>query len=111
MRLGTALMTVSLLALPTHASAAWLLCEAMLTTDAAAGANELEAKRNALAEWTMRAGTHGVAYTRWQLAWNRRLTCDAHPGGGHRCVARGRPCRVSQTPPPPGAERLKVTDP
>ena len=87
--------------------ASWAICGDMLTGAAITAKTELEAKQKALADWVDKARTLGVAYTRWQLAWNRQLTCEPVGDGQIRCIAHAMPCRISQTPPPPGSEMLK----
>ncbi len=93
-----------------QAEASWAICADPLTGAAITAKTELEAKQKALADWVEKAGALGVAFARWQLAWNRQLTCEPAGDGTVRCVARGRPCRISQTPPPPGSEMLKPGD-
>ncbi len=93
-----------------RADASWAICEGMLTGATIIATTELEAKQKALADWVDQSRAIGVAYTRWQLAWNRRLICDAADGAKVRCTARGRPCRISQVPPPAGSEILKPGD-
>jgi hypothetical protein len=86
---------------------AWAICNREIVSEPAIAKTELEAKRLALADWTEKARRDGEAFTRWQLAWNRRLTCEPADSGLYQCTALGRPCRISQTPPAPGSERLK----
>lgn len=92
------------------AEAATALCAAMLAGETMEAAAEVEARRLALQSWTERAGELGIEFTRWQLAWNRRLSCEPAGGGPFRCTARGRPCRISQVPPPAGTRVLKRGD-
>jgi hypothetical protein len=103
-------LVLALLSAAPRAEASWAICLDTLTGAAMTARTELEAKRKALADWVDKAGTQGVAFTRWQLAWNRQLTCEPVGDGQMRCVARGRPCRISQTPPAPGSEMLKPGD-
>jgi hypothetical protein len=111
MRTCLAIILVTLclftLGLAPRAEAAWAICESTLTGASATAETELEARQNALAAWVEQARALGVAYTRWQLAWNRRLSCEAAEAGQVRCTARGRPCRISQVPPAAGSEILK----
>ncbi len=89
------------------AAAAVALCQPLLIGEPAEAATEPDARRAALADWTVRAKAIGVEYTRWQLAWNHRLSCATVPTGQVRCIASGRPCRISHAPPPTGTPRLK----
>ncbi len=89
------------------ADAAWAICNATIESGVVIADTELEGKRRALADWVEQARSGGVAFTRWQLAWNRRLICEPEADGRVRCVARGRPCRISQVPPPPGSDVLR----
>ena len=92
------------------AHAATALCAEMLVGDTSDAATEIDARRLALRSWTDNAGQIGIEFTRWQLAWNRRLTCTPLSNGTVRCTARGHPCRISQGPPPPGSRPLKPGD-
>jgi hypothetical protein len=98
---------LAMLGVSPQAEASWAICTEMLTGTPATARTELEAKQKALVDWVEQARAQGVAYTRWQLAWNRQLKCEPSSEGQFRCIARGRPCRISQTPPPPGSEILK----
>lgn len=89
------------------AHAAWAFCGRMIDGAPATSNDEIEARRQALDAWLVEAGRLGVAYTRWQLAFDRRLACTRTPDGAHTCRAHGRPCRISQVPPPPDAEWLR----
>lgn len=106
------MLVIALCLLAAHAPAAraaWVICDDMIEGDTASAETEPEARRLALANWVQKASVLGVAYTRWQLAWNHRLTCTSE-AGAVRCSARGRPCRVSQLPPPQGSTVLKPGD-
>lgn len=101
-----ALVLAALMAAQAPAQAAVAICAEMLAGETIEAPVEIEARRLALQSWTERAAKIGIEFTRWQLAWNRRLSCELM-SGGHRCVARGRPCRFSQLPPPAGTPILK----
>jgi hypothetical protein len=60
---------------------------------------ELEAKKRALDDWLAMAARIGPGYTRWQIAYNRRIDCR-RVAEGHECQAIGRPCTVKQVPNP-----------
>lgn len=57
---------------------------------------EKEAKKKALAGWTMSAASFGNAA--WGVAIDRCLTCKAD-GSNYRCQARARPCVIKNAPP------------
>ena len=63
---------------------------------------ELEAKKQALADWLEKAKQNGPEYVRWELAFNRRIECSKIATGEFRCQAIGRPCSIQHVPPAPG---------
>lgn len=95
---ATALLTATAAPVP----AAVRLCLDPLEGRPAEAHRELEARRLALADWTAEARRLGPGYTRWQLAWDRAITCSRTPAGAFRCQASGRPCTIRQIPLDPG---------
>ena len=61
---------------------------------------ELEAKRLALQDWLAKAKAIGPGYTRWQLAYDRRIDCQQPAPGMFRCQAIALPCTIKQVPSP-----------
>ncbi len=59
---------------------------------------ELEARKQALANWVEKAGKIGPGYTRWQLAYDRRIDCSK-ASAGYSCHAIARPCMIKHVPP------------
>ena len=90
------------LALAPCAHAAVGICGEELGSKLAAAPTELEAKRSALDSWREGARLLGEGYTRWEIAWRRRIECTRLPDGRFQCQALGRPCTIQQVPPPPG---------
>lgn len=94
--------------------AAVRVCTTAQLGDIAHAANELEARRAALASWRAKAARSGRAFTSWRLAAKKSSRCARLKNGRHACVAFAIPCRVSQVPsrkrrpeglkpqPPPG---------
>ena len=82
------------------ARAAVYECAAELAGKPIEARTELEARRLALMDWTEQARKLDPAYTRWQIAYNRRIDCSGAPAPGFKCQAIGRPCMVKQVPPP-----------
>lgn len=91
-----------LAAFPAESRAAVGLCADTVISAMHEAANEPEAKKLALAHWQRLAGAHGPGFTRWNLAWNRRLLCEKTARGAFKCQASGAPCTIQQVPPPPG---------
>ena len=103
---GTALVAHALVIVmaPLPAVSAIRTCIDDVTTDAVA-ASEHEGKRRALASWVSQVrDSAGVGYTRWELAWNRRLLCLSG-SGEFRCVATGQACTIEHAPTAAGEAR------
>ena len=83
---------------PEPAAAAVGLCQQLAVGEPSAAPSEVDARRAALASWTRLAEAHGPGYTRWAIAWGRRIECQRTADGGHSCRASGRPCTISQVP-------------
>jgi hypothetical protein len=83
---------------PQQALAAVGVCKALHAGDRVEDKSEISAKRRALESWLAGAEQHGVEYTRWGIAWNRRLECT-HEKGVFSCQAAGHPCTYQQVPP------------
>lgn len=80
------------------ASAAVLACVDQVAFKAS-GETEVAGRKAALTGWTEHVTTaHGIAFTRWLNAWERRITCVQSGGGLFSCTASGRPCRIEQAP-------------
>ena len=84
------------------ADAAVGLCADTIISPLYEAATEPVAKKLALAHWQRLAGEHGPGFTRWNLAWNRRLLCEKTAQGTFKCQASAAPCTIQQVPPPPG---------
>lgn len=97
-RLALIVAACAACALPIEARAAMALCEPSLAGETSEDRDELQAKKGALASWVARAGRYGEPYTRWGIAWNRRLDCTRTDGGLYRCTAIGHPCTIRQMP-------------
>ena len=86
---------------PPAANAAVRICHGSVSSGVKEAGTEAEAHRLALTAWTEIAKSYGEAFTRWELANNRRLACSRMSTGGFRCLATGGPCGISQVPPDP----------
>lgn len=75
-------------------------CIAELAGKSVEARTELEARRLALLDWTEQARKLDPSYTRWQIAFNRRIECTGGPASGFKCQAIARPCMVKQVPAP-----------
>lgn len=91
-----ALGVVATLPNPTHAAVA--ACKALYVGEEAENSSELLAKKRALESWSKGAQLHGEQFTRWGIAWNRRLDCTRTAAGTFRCQAAGHPCTIQQVP-------------
>ena len=102
----------------TDASAAVRTCTARLTSIAARDATEQGAKKQAIADWLLKAHAAGIENPAWRLAAERRLICQSVPGTGQaaqtvfECIAVGHACSVLQNPnqslPQPAAPAAKA---
>ena len=61
--------------------------------------SELKAKQAALQDWLDKARQIGPEYTRWELAYDRRRSCDRGANAAYYCRAVGMPCAIKQVPP------------
>lgn len=78
--------------------AAVLLCMEPHTVTASDSRKEV-AHQAAVTAWRSEVeATHGKAFTRWQLAFNRNVSCVINTNG-FSCTTTGRPCTVRQVPP------------
>ena len=84
-----------------RAEAAVGLCGDVIVGPMMQAATEMEARKSALEQWQGLAAAVGPEYTRWGIAWNRRIRCEAIAGGMFRCQASGAPCTIKQVPPSP----------
>jgi len=75
------------------------VCSDVLSGKLAEAATELEAKRAALQSWRDGARLVGEGYTRWEIAWKRRIDCKRVADGGFQCQAIAQPCTIQQVPP------------
>lgn len=82
------------------AQAAVALCAPMTRGQPFEAGSELEARRGALQDWLKLAARYGEGYTRYQIAFDRNLSCERVASGAFRCQASGRPCTISQVPHP-----------
>ena len=81
------------------AHAAVALCKPLAVGETYQATSELDARRAALESWSRIAEGHGAGFTRWQLAWERRIECARTADGkAVACQASGRPCTISQVP-------------
>ena len=87
-----------ILAVATPASAAVRDCKPSLSSVTVVEKTEVEAKRKALQDWLTKAQQIGAGFTRWELAYNRQITCVKNAGGGFQCQAVGMPCTIQQAP-------------
>lgn len=85
------------------ANAAVSICESQIQGKTAEAKSELEAKKAALDDWLQQAKKHGPEYTRWQIAFDRRIDCTKTAAGLYHCQAVGKPCAAKQVPPAPGS--------
>ena len=76
------------------------VCQPELAGKQAEAKTELEARKGALQDWTQQAEKIGRGYTRWQIAFNRRIDCTKTAAGTFQCQAVGQPCTVEQVPTP-----------
>jgi hypothetical protein len=87
-------------AMPNPSRAAVAACKAPLAGEHVEDRSETTAKRHALESWTKATRLHhGEQFTRWGIAWNRRLDCKRTDKGVFRCQAIGHPCTIEQVPP------------
>ena len=86
-------------AMPEPARAAVGVCKPLHAGERAEDKAELAAKARALESWVAGAKQHGAEYTRWGIAWNRRLGCTRMPDGKFSCRAEGHPCTYQQVAP------------
>lgn len=100
-RTARAALLSAFLVAPVEARAATALCEAMLAGEVAEDKDELAAKKRALESWVAGAKQLGEEFTRWAIAYNRRIDCARTSTGLHRCKAVGQPCTIKQVPPAP----------
>ena len=84
------------------AASAVRLCKAQIAGQPREATSELQAKKLALESWIAEARKLGANYVSWQLAINKRLTCQPSALKTFRCQAIGQPCTISQVPPPKG---------
>ena len=84
---------------PALAQASVALCELSLSGEIAEDGNEAVARKRALDSWVGHARRLGEQYTRWGIAWNRRIDCSPLEHGGFRCQASGQPCTIQHVPP------------
>ena len=82
------------------ASSAVRQCEPLLSATAAVARTEIEARRQSLQDWLAKAKQIGPGYTRWELAYNRRIECQKAASGGFQCQATAMPCTIKQVPAP-----------
>lgn len=85
--------------LPGNAQASVAVCKPLHSGEPAEDKSEAIAKARALESWTSGARLSGEAFTRWGIAWNRRLECNRTDAGTYRCQASGHPCSIRHVPP------------
>ena len=83
---------------PLPASAAMRNCLKLVVGQGTA-ANELAAKKQAMAEWKKAAVTAGIENPAWRIAINKTFECEPDDGGQITCTASGDPCTITQVPP------------
>jgi len=89
--------------------AAWAavrICQPEVSSGLQVADTELEARRLAISAWVAAAGAYGKPYTSWRLALSKFYSCAEGEDGKVRCLARARPCVISQVPSPKTRERL-----
>ena len=99
---GVAVFLIALA--PSVGFAAVRSCGPIVSSDIAAAATELDAKKKALEQWRVAAQKRGPGFDSWRLAADKSLKCfpkDPATGGGFECIAFGAPCIVDQTPKSP----------
>jgi hypothetical protein len=98
---GAAALTalVAVTALVQQAGAAVGVCKPLYSGARVDDRSEQAAKARALESWGAGARQYGIEYTRWGIAWNRRLDCTRTPAGLFACQAIGHPCTLQQVPP------------
>jgi hypothetical protein len=86
------------------ASAAMRVCGDVIARAGEDRGSERMARQRAMEQWIAAAAAVGPAFSRWQLAIGRSLSCLVLPDGTHRCQAYAQPCGISQVPGglPPG---------
>jgi hypothetical protein len=85
--------------MPAFAHASVAVCGPSLSGEAADDASEMLARKQALASWVGHASRLGAQYTRWGIAWNRRIECKQLNAGVFSCRASGQPCAIHHVPP------------
>jgi len=94
--------TVVLVSVSAPAAAAVRICKAPVTGRQREAASEAQARKLALDSWIAEAGKLGPNFVSWQLAINKKLSCQGSALTSYRCQAVGQPCTISQVPPPKG---------
>lgn len=91
------------------AEAAVRICGPRIDSGITTAANELEAKKAALAAWRKKAAVLGEGYDGWHVAAGKVLKCFAK-NGTFSCMAVGNPCVIQQNPQqkPAGPERKGI---
>ena len=92
---GSALVCLA----PAHAAVRQ--CFPVVNATAEHPSSEAEARRRAMADWTVAANKFGQNFTRWQLADKRRIFCSKSQTGSFLCAVSGAPCTISQVPKAP----------
>ena len=111
--LASTAVVLATLGFNVSADSAVKACTARLTSIAAQDATEQGAKKKALDDWMLKAKGAGIAYPTWRLAAEKRLICQALPGGAagaktlFEWIAVGHACSVSQVQPKPNPRPVR----
>ena len=85
--------------------AAVRVCKAHVTSKLISADSEIEAKREAIKDWTEKAKASGLGHPSWRIAGYKVLKCIPR-AGRFECVAHGAPCTIKQKAPPKRKERI-----
>ena len=61
--------------------------------------SEIEAKKQAMADWKQASVAAGVDNPAWRIAINKSFECEPDDDGQITCTAAGDPCTILQVPP------------
>ncbi|MEZ5923226.1 MAG: hypothetical protein R3D57_02465 [Hyphomicrobiaceae bacterium] len=96
---GLVLAFSGAIALSVDAHAAMRYCKSAVSGEGTA-ASEIEAKKQAMADWKAKSVDAGIEHPAWRIAASKSLGCEAGADGVYICNAIAEPCTISQVPKP-----------
>lgn len=97
---GASAAAISVLLFASPVLAAVSECLPEMAGRKAEARTEIGARKAALDDWMAKARAIGPGYTRWQIAFNRRIDCTRIDPNRFQCQAIALPCTVKQVPNP-----------